>query len=51
MWNGIGAVTDKELKLEDGDASHTPGGAGEGGTETFDMSHQYTEDFNDNIKN
>ena len=29
MWNGIGAVTDKELKLEDGDASHTLGGAGD----------------------
>jgi len=23
MWNGIGVVTDKELKLEDVEASHT----------------------------
>ena len=29
---GVGVVRDKELKLEDGKASHTLGGAGEGGT-------------------
>ena len=29
---GVGVVRDKELKLEDGKASHTLGGAGDGGT-------------------
>ena len=29
---GVGVVRDKELKLEDGEASHARGGAGEGGT-------------------
>jgi hypothetical protein len=37
MWNGIGVETDKELKLEDGEASHTPCTGWGGGTETFDM--------------
>ena len=29
---GVGVVRDKELKLESGEASHTLGAAGEGGT-------------------
>ena len=29
---GVGVVRNKELKLEDGEGSHTQGGAGEGGT-------------------
>jgi hypothetical protein len=32
MWKGVGVVRDKELKLENGEASHTLAGAGEGGT-------------------
>ncbi len=31
MWKGVGVETDNELKLEDGEASHT-GAAEEGGT-------------------
>jgi hypothetical protein len=32
MSKDVGAVRDKELKLENGEASHTLGGAGEGDT-------------------
>jgi hypothetical protein len=29
MWTGVGVMRDKELKVEDGEASHTLGGEGE----------------------
>jgi hypothetical protein len=32
MWQGVGVGRDKKLKLEDGQASHTLGVAGEGDT-------------------
>jgi hypothetical protein len=31
-WKGVGVMRDKEPKPEDVEASHTLGGAGEGGT-------------------
>jgi hypothetical protein len=33
MQKGVGVVRGKELKLEDSEASHTLGGAGEGVTQ------------------
>ena len=32
MWKGVGVARDKELELEEGEASHTLAGVGEGST-------------------
>ena len=37
-YEDIGVVRDKELKLEEGEASHTLGGAGEGGTKEREVN-------------